>query len=231
MIGHDDPLRPPFATHCLWVALSALVPLGLGAQDADVQASIACFKEVHAADDMAVARSYQCPSGAVPAEVFARGPEHYGHEAVQSLLDELVHVGLTTDSDQVQVAVCQALHGASRVRDGHGGPRVPGVVERLEALFFSGRAILRVFCVGVARNKADRLRMIEFLKRIASEENAPDAHTQWPASYRALESLETLGAEGRAAIQELVATEAIHSGRARWLADRILERGPGNGGG
>jgi hypothetical protein len=213
----------------LGLGMGLLVPRDAGAQDADIEASSACFEEVHRSDALAVSQMYRCPSGAVPMEVLIRSPEVYGPGSVQSALDRLVEIGLTTDSDQIQVAVCQALHRVSALKDGEGRPRVEGIVERLEDLFFSGRPMFRVFCVGAARNKADRPRMIEFLKRIASEQDAPDVENRFPASYRAIEELDVMGAEGRAAIQELLATDAIPSGRARWRAERALERGPGGG--
>ncbi|CAN5758241.1 hypothetical protein BH23GEM11_BH23GEM11_06790 [soil metagenome] len=208
----------------LWVVL--LMPDRGRAQGSQVQAWLSCFKEIHRVDPTAVTRPYECQTGAVPLEVVVRSPGTFGPEVVQTLLDELVKVGLTTDSDPVQIAVCQALHGASRVRDGEGGPLVPNTVPRLEELFFSGRPVLREFCIGIARNKADGPGMIEFLKRVVSEVDAPDAKATSPASYGAVEQLEALGAAGLSALRELAGGDRIPHPRARWLAERALDRCP-----
>jgi len=226
MVDESPALRLFFLSLKLCLAVVLLAPEQGRAQGAPIHPSLSCFQEIHRADPTAVAREYECPTGAVPLEVIARSPDAFGPEVVQSLLDEVVRVGLTTDSDQVQIAVCQTLHGASRVRDREGGPRVPNAVARLEELFFSGRPMLRQFCIGLARNKADGPRMIEFLTRVVSEADAPDADARWPASYRAVEELGTLGAEGHRALRELVDGNRVPHPRARWLAERVLDRRP-----
>ncbi len=197
------------------------------AQTVDLAESLRCFEEVHRGGDHIVTVQYRCPSGAVPIEGIVTSPHRFGHPIVQEALDRLVVLALSSDDEHLQAAACHALHRAGATREIGGEVRVPGVVHRLEELYFSGRSALRRSCLGVPRTQADRPRMIEFLKRIATEADPPDAGSMWPASLEAINALEAFGEEGRAVIAELVAAGSISTYPARVRAEQVLLRPPG----
>ncbi len=199
----------------------------VSAQVVDLEASLRCFEAVHLDRDHITGQPYRCPSRAMTMEPLVQSPDHVGDETVQAGLNLLVDLAHRTTQDKVKAGVCSALSSAANRKDDAGGPRVPGVVERLEGLYFSGDATLRHWCLGVAHTKADRPRMIEFLKRIATEPDPPDAGSMWPASLQAIEGLESLGEEGRAVIAELVAAGSISTYPARIRAEHLLGRPPG----
>lgn len=224
----DRSARPRWTivvTGMILGGLAALMPQGVGGQEVDLEASLRCFEEFHRSGEHPVSRRSQCPSRAVPIEPLVRSAHHFGIEVVQEALDRLVEMAYATDSPRVQKAVCTALKRAG-LRSGR--VTVEGVVERLEGLFFDLPPVTRLWCLSLTPYyQADRTRMIEFLRRVATEPDPPDADWREPASSWAVNGLGTLGAEGRAAIAEILANRTIATGRAEQQAERILERPPG----
>lgn len=208
----------------------AIAPAPAQAQvgDVNLEASLRCFVEIHLQPDHHAGHPYRCPSRAWQMEAVVQSPDYVGDETVQVAQDLLVDLAHRTTEDKVKRAVCSALVSASHRKDESGGPRIPGVVERLEGLYFSGDPAFRPWCLGVGHSVADRPRMIEFLRRVATEPS-DSGHMHNP-QLGAINSLTAMGEEGRAAIAELLAAGTISTYSARFQAERVVGRPPGGGG-
>lgn len=150
-------------------------------------------------------------------------------------LDSLVHLALTTQGDQRRLVVIElGLNGSTR---GHVTVASVGVVERLVRIYgVVNDETVRESIVRLMGVQAERLEAARFLAEVAASTSTHPDDSRRSASKSlevilapnlqttALGGLESLGAEGEAALRDLYARGAVVDERAkqylRWIAQR-----------
>jgi len=185
--------------------------------DARLRTALRCFEENALASPAELAAL--CPRGVSDLGDFLSEP----HPLAGDALDGLVEIALDAESPQVAQRAVELLKGAGTlVRDSI--PLQVGVVDRLEAIFFgTSHPAVRLSCISLAESQADRRGTIEFLTRVATETDAPDGAWDFPASYRAIDSLWRMGE--RQVIEDLLRAGSIPLGAGRLRAQELLGSG------
>lgn len=142
-------------------------------------------------------------------------PHEYHAATVDAVLDRLVRLALTTDNQQLQISTTHSLSRAGRKPNHH-----PGVVDRLEALFWQSDApAVKLMVANVMLDQAETSRAVEFLEAMAQE-----TEDQYDLAHYAIKHLEGYGDQGRAVLQRLYDQGSVTNARASWLLSRTLEK-------
>lgn len=181
----------------------------------DVEATLACFREVRAAGGIATG----CPNGAVPAEAIMLQPSQYPNQVVRAVSDGLKRMAIESPNVVVQTDALSFL-AASGSTTGGPGPRATGVVRRLADVYDTGTH--EAFVVTSMRDQEDRGSAVEFVATVASDGRAQSG--PWPPQAQAVAELEHMGSAGEVALRKLHQTGAISHPVARARMQRIAER-------
>jgi hypothetical protein len=138
-----------------WLVDSRLVVPMVDA--ATVDAWIACFEEKVITGDI------ECPNWWRVREVVGN-PHEYEPATVDAVLDGLGRLALTTDDQELQFAAIDHLRKAGERPNHH-----PGVVDRLEALYWQSDVPEVRGWAADMRNQAETSKVLDFLEALAKE--------------------------------------------------------------
>jgi hypothetical protein len=138
---------------------------------------------------------------------------------IEAVLGGLERMAITSESKRLRIAaaVYLASPGNLDMR-----PAMPGIVARAARVYRgTTEYIIRYTIVSAMREQAERAQAIAFLKNVALEDSPQDRGSEWPVPFAAVTVLADMGAEGRAALEQLNASGEVRNPRARAFVQNI----------
>lgn len=179
-------------------------------ESASAEAALKCFE----ASRTAGKGTSDCP-GVIPAEGIMMDPAKFPEATVMAVADGLENLALTSVNGHTRTAAAIYL-ATLGVPDSAAGRPLPGIVDRLQALFErSHSTLVREAIITMMPHQADRGAAVRFLVRAASEDSPVDAGRQWPSAVRAIDMLAIIEPEGIAALRQLKGDTDVKNPLAR----------------
>lgn len=149
-------------------------------------------------------------------------PDSFPPAMVDSLLDGLQRLATTSDHPQVQNGALSWLAGAGR--ESQENP-IPGVVERLEAVYEQACSpVVRKAAVRQLGSQAERTEAVQVLRVIATQDSSRQRAPE--AANEAVWGLTHLGPEGQSALREIHSRGLVRERTARnSVRDIAVQRG------
>ncbi len=163
-------------------------------KDAPAQAGLQCFDQMQRLDQ----RICSSLKGEVVMAVVLEW-RRYRPVVVDSILDGLERLALTSDNQRVRIAAAIWLG-----TPGEMDPPRPGIVDRLSRVYRTcdDQAVRRAL-VGPAFSQRDTAAALQFLEMVARDDRPEDRGSDEPPARGAVQYLARLGPRGRAVLERL----------------------------